>query len=55
MKGLHPFRKLQQRILEETKLAARDDLIAQRRGSPATTRMSPSRPARKRQANKARQ
>jgi hypothetical protein len=28
MKGLHPFGKLQQRILEETKLAARDDLVA---------------------------
>jgi hypothetical protein len=28
MKGLHPFGKLQQRILEETKSAARDDLIA---------------------------
>ena len=28
MKGPHPFRKLQQRILEETKSAARDDLIA---------------------------
>jgi hypothetical protein len=28
MKGPHPFRKLQQRILEEVKSAARDDLIA---------------------------
>jgi len=28
MKGPHPFRKLQQRILEETKSAAQDDLIA---------------------------
>ena len=28
MKGLHPFGKLQQRNLEETKSAARDDLIA---------------------------
>jgi hypothetical protein len=28
MNGLHPFRKLQQRILEETKSAARDDLTA---------------------------
>jgi hypothetical protein len=41
MKGPHPLRKLQQRILEEAESAARDDLIALSGGVAAGLRRVP--------------
>jgi hypothetical protein len=41
MKGSHPLRKLQQRILEEAESAARDDLIALSGGVAAGLRRVP--------------